>query len=383
LSESVFMKIGLAIYNFNPKKGGAERYAYDLSTMLSKKGHAVFVFCADGVEVPGVTLVRLDTVAFPRWLRSLAFARSHKKQVRRFGLDVVLGFGNTIELDVFQSHGGIQRVWMEREIRSYDNPRERQFKAFLLRNSLNQRAQQWIAEYPIRQNKYSRIVAISDMIKKQIIDYYRISESSIDVVYNGVDIHRFSPSHIGQGGPLKILFSAGNFRLKGLSPLLSALGELVKETKSFQLLVMGRGRQERYKALIEKLNIQDHVIFLGERAHPETVYQEAHILAHPTFYDACSLTTMEAMASGLPTITTKWNGASALVSPDEGYVIDDPRDTAALCDAIRNLFDKDTRQRMGEAARLKMEQYTMARNMEQMERILTETAEKSRYRNKA
>lgn len=373
------MKIGLAIYNFNPKKGGAERYAYDLSTMLSKRGHDVFVFCADGVEVSGVTLVRLDTTPFPRWLRSLSFARNHKKQVRQYGLDVVLGFGNTLELDVYQSHGGVQRVWMEREIASYDNPRERQFKTFLLKNSLNQRTQQWIAEYPIKKYRYRRIVAISDMIKKQMMDYHNISESNINVVYNGVDIHRFRPSRMEPGGPLKILFSAGNFRLKGLSPLLNSLGELAKETKSFQLLVMGRGRKERYKILIDRLNIQDNVTFLGERANPETVYQEAHILAHPTFYDACSLTTMEAMASGLPTITTKWNGASALISADEGYVIDEPRNTVALCDAIRSLFDKDKRQRMGEAARLKMEQYTMERNMEQMEKILIEAAGKSGY----
>jgi UDP-glucose:(heptosyl)LPS alpha-1,3-glucosyltransferase len=217
------------------------------------------------------------------------------------------------------------------------------------------------------------------MIKKQMVDYYNISENGIDVVYNGVDINRFSPSRIEQGGPLKILFSAGNFRLKGLSPLLSALGELAKETKSFQLLIMGRGRRQRYKALIEKLNLHNHVTFLGERANPETVYQEAHILTHPTFYDACSLTTMEAMASGLPTITTKWNGASALISPDEGYVIDEPRNTAALCDAIRSLFDRDKRQRMGEAARLKMERYTMERNMEQIEKILFEAAQKNSH----
>jgi UDP-glucose:(heptosyl)LPS alpha-1,3-glucosyltransferase len=88
---------------------------------------------------------------------------------------------------------------------------------------------------------------------------------------------------------------------------------------------------------------------------------------------------MEAMASGLPTITTKWNGASALISADEGYVIDEPRNIAALCDAIRSLFDKDKRQRMGEAARLKMEQHTMERNMEQIEKILTEAAGKSGY----
>jgi UDP-glucose:(heptosyl)LPS alpha-1,3-glucosyltransferase len=378
LFESVHMKIGLAIYNFDPKKGGAERYAYDLSTMLSKRGHDVFMFCADGIEASGVTLVRLDAMSFPRWFRSVSFALNHKKQIRQFDLDAVLGFGNTLELNVYQSHGGIQRIWMEREIASYDNPCERQLKAFLLKSSLNQRAQRWIAEYPIRQNKYSRIVAISDMIKEQMMDYYKIGEkNSVDVVYNGVDIQRFSPSRIAQGGSLKILFSAGNFRLKGLSPLLTALGELAKETKSFQLLVMGRGRQERYKALMKKFNIENNVTFLGERANPETVYQEAHILVHPTFYDACSLTTMEAMASGLPTITTKWNGASALVSPDEGYVIDEPRNITALCGAIRELFDKDKRQQMGEAARLKMEQYTMERNVERMEQILAETAGKS------
>jgi UDP-glucose:(heptosyl)LPS alpha-1,3-glucosyltransferase len=373
------MKIGLAIYHFNPKKGGAERYAYDLSTMLSKRGHDVFVFCADGVEVSGVTLVRLDTTPFPRWLRSLSFALNHKKQIRRFGLDVVLGFGNTLELDVYQSHGGIQNVWMEREIASYDNPCERQLKAFLLKSSMNQRAQQWIAEYPMKKHRYRCIVAISDMIKRQMMDYYNISENNVDVVYNGVDIHRFRPSLIEPEGPLKILFSAGNFRLKGLSPLLSALGELRRETKLFQLLVMGRGRKERYKALMEKLNIQNHVTFLGERANPETVYQEAHILAHPTFYDACSLTTMEAMASGLPTITTKWNGASALISADEGYVIDEPRNAAALCDAIRELFNEDKRQRMGKAARLKMEKYTMEKNMEQIEQILQKAAGKNGY----
>jgi len=372
------MKIGLAIYHFNPYKGGAERYAYDLSRMLSERGHEVFVFCADGVELPRVTLVRLNTIRFPRWLRALSFALSHRRHIRQFDLDVVLGFGNTLELDVYQSHGGIQSVWMEREIESYDDPRERRLKAFLLKGSINQRIQQWIAEYPIKNHRYSRIVAISDMIKKQMVDYYGINENNIDVVYNGVDIRRFHPPSVALEGPLKILFSAGNFRLKGLSPLLHSLSQLTRNKAPFHLLVMGRGRRKRYQRLIEELHLGDYVTFLGERANPETVYQEAHVLAHPTFYDACSLTTMEAMASGLPTITTEWNGASALISPGEGYVINEPRNTAALCGALQNLFDDEKRRQMGESARLKMENYTMERNMREMERILLETAETRR-----
>jgi len=369
------MKIGLAIYNFDPKKGGAERYTFDLAAALVKRGHEVFVFCAKGIETPGVTLVRLYTIPFPRWLRSLTFALNHKRQVRRFGLDVVLGFGNTIKLDVYQSHGGVQRIWMEREIESYDDLFERGLKAFLLKFSLNQRVQQWIAEYPIRRNRFRRIIAISDMVKRHMMGHFNVSEEKMDVVYNGVDVHRFHPSENDPDGPLKILFCAGNFRLKGLSPLLFALAELAKETRSFQLVVMGRGRRERYNKIIASLNLQDNVTFLGERAQPETVYREAHVLAHPTFYDACSLTTMEAMASGIPTITTKWNGASALVAEDDGYVIDEPRNISELSSVFMQLLDQKKRASMGRRARLKMEQYTIERNTDEIERILCAVCE--------
>ena len=365
------MKIGLAIYNFDPRKGGAERYACDLSARLVRRGHAVYVFCAGGVEVQGVTLVKVNTTPFPRWLRNLSFALNHKRLLRTIPLDVMLGFGNTLELDIYQSHGGVQNVWMEREIASYDDPGERKRKAFLLRNSINQRVQQFISEYPIKRKTYSRIVAISEMVRNHMSEYYGIKQGSIDTVYNGVDTGRFRPARAKPEGPLKILFSAGNFRLKGLLPLLLAAGELRKEGKDFQVRIMGRGRKDRYQKIIERLNLTGCVAFLGEQSSPEAVYQESHILAHPTFYDACSLTTMEGMACGLPAITTKWNGASALISSNEGYVIDEPGDIHGLTKAIRDLFNEEYRDRLGKNARIKIEGYTMERNGEEMEKILS------------
>ena len=367
------MRIGIAIQNFDPKKGGAERYSYDLSANLVKRGHEVFVFCRRGVDVEGVTLVHMKTAAFPRWLRPLSFALSHRRHVKATRLDVMLGFGNTLEADVYQSHGGVQPVWMEREIASYHDPRERRLKAFLLKHSINQKVQQWVAEYPIRRGKYGRIVAISDMIKEHMARHYGLSEGVFQVVYNGVDTERFRPGDISPDGETKkILFSAGNFRLKGLYPLLEAMGALSKERRDLHLYVLGRGRKERYRTLIDALQIYDLVTFLGETAHPERVYAESHILAHPTYYDACSLTTMEGMAAGLPTITTRWNGASALVSPDEGYVLDGPEDVAGLASALRDLCDDGRRREMGRKARLKLETYTIERNAVEMERILVE-----------
>lgn len=372
------MNIGLAIYNFDPKKGGAERYAYDLATDLLKRGHQVYVFCAKAVNLRGAVIAKFDTIKFPRWLRSLSFALNHRRYVKMFPIDVMLGFGNTLLLDVYQSHGGVQRFWMEREIESYDDPKERRIKAALLRNSLNQRIQRWVEEYPIRKGQYSRIVAISDMVKNHMKEYYGLEDDNINIVYNGVDTEKFRPDGQKTGEKLKILFSAGNFRLKGLLPLLHAAGQIAKDRKDFRVVVMGRGRKERYEDTIERLEIKDEVTFLGETSSPDEVYRDAHICAHPTFYDACSLTTMEAMASGLPTITTRWNGASALIAPGEGYIIDGPEDTQSLVDAIRALFNEEGRAEMGRKARLKLEGYTIERNVDLMENIFREVCDGKR-----
>jgi UDP-glucose:(heptosyl)LPS alpha-1,3-glucosyltransferase len=372
------MKIGIGIYNFNPKKGGAERYAYDLAVMLTRRGHEVTVFCSSGIEIPGVRIVRLDSLPYPRWLRSLTFALNHRKHVRSFGLDVVLGFGNTLDLDVYQSHGGVQKIWMEREIASYDNPGERRLKALLLKASINQKIQAFIAEYPVKMKRFSRIVAISDMVKGHMAKYYSLKDEDFDVIYNGVDTVRFRPAERPPEGEVQILFSAGNFRLKGLLPLLLAAGELAKGDEGFHVTVMGRGRRQRYSRVIEESNLKERVIFLGETASPDGIYRTSHVLAHPTYYDACSLTTMEAMASGVPVITTKWNGASALVSGDEGFVIDGPDDVAALAEALRRLLDRGVREEMGRRSRQKLEGYTMERNVEAMDRVFHEVCDGKR-----
>jgi UDP-glucose:(heptosyl)LPS alpha-1,3-glucosyltransferase len=82
-------------------------------------------------------------------------------------------------------------------------------------------------------------------------------------------------------------------------------------------------------------------------------YAAADIAAQPTFYDACSLTTLESLASGLPMITTRLNGASELVTPGvDGFVIDGPHDEAALADRLALLAaDPWRRAVMGRAAR--------------------------------
>jgi UDP-glucose:(heptosyl)LPS alpha-1,3-glucosyltransferase len=292
----------------------------------------------------------------------------------------MLGYGNILDLDVYQSHGGVQSIWMAREIASYGPGGGGGMKAFLLRSSLNQAIQRWIEGYSVKRRWFMRIVAISDMVRDHMSAYYGIDRDAFDVVYNGVDTDRFRPAGQRPAGPTTVLFCAGNFRLKGLAPLIAATGRAVRQGRDVRLTVMGRGKRERYRGLIDAAGIADRVTFTGERSAPEEVYREAHVLAHPTYYDACSLTTMEGMASGLPVITTRWNGASAFVSPDEGYVIDEPENIEALSAAICALTDPARQETMGRNARKKMESFTMERNADEMEAVLLKALEQKRRR---
>jgi len=147
------------------------------------------------------------------------------------------------------------------------------------------------------------------------------------------------------------LFVAMNYRLKGLAPLIRALARVPRDV-SLKIAVVGHPKFARYERLAESLGVQDRVIFFGFRASPKDAYFAADFLVHPTFYDPCSLVVLEALACGLPVITTRYNGAGELLSPpSNGFVIDDPHDARELGDALTILADPAYRATASVAAR--------------------------------
>src|SRR4029077_10617409 len=134
-----------------------------------------------------------------------------------------------------------------------------------------------------------------------------------------------------------------NYRLKGLEPLLRAVALLPSES-SFRLLVAGSPDTVAFERLARRLKIADRVRFVGYCADMRNCYFAADFFVHPTFYDPCSLVVLEAMACGLPVITSRYNGASELMSPPrEGLLIDDPHDHRRLASAIAQMLDSGRR----------------------------------------
>jgi UDP-glucose:(heptosyl)LPS alpha-1,3-glucosyltransferase len=252
--------------------------------------------------------------------------------------------------------------------------------------SLKQWVNGWVEDAPYKKATFTRIIAISDMVKRDMMHWYGIPEDRITVAYNGVDIERFHPRNRqyregirrrhGIRDEFVILFVSNNFRMKGLVFLIKALAEIKKENApSCKLLVLGRDRQGSYFGLARNVGIFEEVIFAGSTDEPEKYYGASDLLVHPTFYDACSLTVLEALASGLPVITTHSNGASGIITEgQEGFVISDPRDGQALVGKISFFLDREKVEKASAAARHLAESYSLEGNWRKIKNILNEVS---------
>jgi UDP-glucose:(heptosyl)LPS alpha-1,3-glucosyltransferase len=144
---------------------------------------------------------------------------------------------------------------------------------------------------------------------------------------------------------------AMNYRLKGLAPLIRAAAA-VPAGRRFRLAVVGHPKFARYERLARRLGVAERFRFLGFRADPKAAYFAADFLVHPTFYDPCSLVVLEALACGLPVVTTRYNGASELLTvPDNGLVVSDPHDAAELGGAVERMLDPGYRRSAAQSAR--------------------------------
>jgi UDP-glucose:(heptosyl)LPS alpha-1,3-glucosyltransferase len=116
--------------------------------------------------------------------------------------------------------------------------------------------------------------------------------------------------------------------------------------------VAGNGAIAEYGRKAEQLGIGHLVKFTGQVDSMPRLYAAADAFVHPTFHDACSLSTLEALASGLPVITTRVNGAAdGMQSGREGYVIEDAADVGMVKAAMIALLAPEARHACGPHAR--------------------------------
>ncbi len=379
------MKIALNIYKYLPAKGGGEGYLANFANQLAERGHEVHIYASKWESNNNkIHYHTISSIRYPKFLKDISFVINSYNNMAKNDYDIVHVVGRALGMNVFNPHCGVEKAWLKQNFQSINCPVSRFFKHIVSLFSFRQNFILWLDRKQYTGKGVSRIIAISDMIKNDIIKYHNIDSQKIDVVYNGVDLKRFNPDNknkyrkivrreLDLGEEFVILYISNNFRLKGLLTLIKSLGELKKSRKDFRALVIGRGNVAPYSKLAEKLDCLNNLIFLGHVGEIEKYYAASDLYVHPTFYDSCSLVTTESLASGLPVITTIYDGASGIMEDGkDGFVMRNPKDHKALAEKINLFYDDEFRQKASIAAREKAEQYPAEKNCEEILEIYNE-----------
>lgn len=367
------MNVALCYESVLPARGGAETYLGDLARRLAKDGHAVHLYACrwDAASLPPAThFHRLDVPKGPRFFRPWRFAAACEKALADARHDVTIGFDKTWGQDVLYPQGGLHAASQHHNLLKYRSPMMRFAAAAAKRLdpayhsfAKLERKQYLGPNKPI-------VIVNSQMVRGHFEQFYGIGPESVRVVPSAIDPLRFAADDrpkrrqtervrwgVAPEEPVG-LFVAMNYRLKGLVPLLRSLTRIPAE-KRFRVAVVGNPKYGKYERLARSLGVADRVRFLGHRSDPKDCYFAADFLVHPTFYDPCSLVVLEALACGLPVATTRYNGASELLTvPDTGVVVNDPHDADELGGAIVRMLDPGYRRSAGPAARQAASRWT-------------------------
>jgi len=339
------VRISIAIEKFDLGVGGAERYCWDLAHYLGVNGHEVEIICMKGLvpDLPSIHINFIHPIKFPQGLRHLSFAILHYFKVKRLSTDINFCVGNTFYMDIYQPHGGLHRAWFERDILRYP-PEFRKIISLLRRFSLKDMVQRGLEWWIFKITK-PEVIAISEMVRNDIMNRFDYPSDKIHLIPNGIDTKRFSPENKKYRREIRaryglneddfvFLFVANNLKLKGFNILLDAIKNL--HNLPFKVLIIGPDSSWS-KVKVKKTALSDKVIFGGRADDIERIYPCCDCLIHPTYYDACSLVVLEALASGIPVITTKANGASMYVTEENGYVVSSG-DPDVLASAMRQAY---------------------------------------------
>jgi UDP-glucose:(heptosyl)LPS alpha-1,3-glucosyltransferase len=391
------MRLALNYRQVDPNKGGAETYVADLCQRLVASGHQVDLYAEswrEGVLPPEVRCVAVSAPGKNRVARMLAFARNSEDALRQVEYDCTVGFINTWHHDVIIPQGGVHRGSLEANAKRF--PAGWRRVLYTLGKQANPKY--WTYR-SIEARQYdparaARVVAVSRMVMRHLEQYQNVPRSRIHVVPNAIDADRLRVAQPGaarcafrnalglEPHDLVALFVGHNFWLKGLKPLLHALAERRRRDprgRPVHLVVCGGGAPGPFRRMTRRLGLKPLVHLLGFYPDIRSCYWSSDFLVSPTYYDPCSLVVFEALACGLPVITTTCNGAGEVMTDGrEGYVITAPDAIGELVAAIDHMADDAERSWMsGHAAALGREQ-SMDRHVARLVKVFEDvTASKT------
>jgi len=325
------MKLGLVRRGYSPT-GGAEAYLLRLAAELARRGHELVLFSdvawPDSALAPHqLSLTRVVIEARgPR-----LFADGLESIRAGHALDLLFSLERVWSCDLYRAGDGVHAAWLGRRARFGPV-----WQTWLRQLSPKHR-QLLEIERALFTGGARRIITNSAMIQHEITDHYGTPAERMTVVHNGLPHQSITPgaraevrAELGLAdGEYVAIFVGSGWERKGLRFAVKA----VQRMSGVTLLVAGKGNPRGLEA-------EKRIRFLGPRSDVPRLLAAADVFVLPTIYEPFSNACLEALAAGLPVITTAANGfAEIMAAGTDGEILGEPSDIPALVTALERWRD--------------------------------------------
>ncbi len=289
--------------------GGAENYVANCSLELLNQGHKVTLI-ADRCGLPGVYFKRAPLLGRGSMMKNLSFFILVKRILKKEKFDLVYTCCRTAPSDLVRLSDPLHAAWLDLgyEFGSSSLRKKRPRHKLLL----------WLEKESLKGARKG-IITNSKMVKQEVIRYYSLPQERIYVLYNGCDFNRFNlkmramrdeiRQRLGLSDKKILLFVGHDWRRKGLDIIKKILPRLPEKC----VLLVAGGKKKRF---------QKRIRYLGRVKNMPLLYSAADLLVLPTRYDPFANVVLEALACGLPVVTSKDNGATELIRIGEtGFAV--------------------------------------------------------------
>lgn len=350
------LRLALVRQRYTPY-GGAERFVESALEALLERGVAISLYTR---QWPRTRLQLIEPVLcnpfhIGRLWRDWSFARKVCKAVARKAPDLVQSHERLLCCDVYRAGDGVHRTWLDQRLKDASAIERWLIAASPYHNYVLSMERRLFASPVLK-----AVICNSRMVRDDIQRRFGLPDEKLPVIYNAVDSDTFSPELRVHRGAVRrklgvpdeatvfLLVGSGYVR-KGVATAIRAMTKLPADT---YLFIVGNDRARgRYKRLARSLGVNGRVALLGPQDDPKPFYGAADAFVLPTLYDPLPNAALEAMACGLPVVTSTTSGAAELVEQYGAGFVCPARDVDALVGHMLTLTDRETRAALGGRAR--------------------------------
>lgn len=342
------MKIAVVRQRYNPY-GGAERFVERALGALVQEGAEVTLITRswEGAEIrEGYRQLICNPPARGRVARDRSFARCAQTAMASGGYDITQSHERIPGCMIFRAGDGVHAAWLD-HLRRVRGPFGRFGLAINPYHRYILKAEREMFAHP----DLRAIICNSRMVRDEIVRYYGVPEEKLHVIYNGVDLDAFHPDlaqrhrtplrkkhGIAEQTPL-FLFVGNGFERKGVPQLLRAFAAM--RNKSARLAIVGGDKKlGAMRKLADHLGLGQRVLFIGPQQDVKPWYGAADAFVLPTLYDPFPNAALEAMAFGLPLLTSPTCGAAELISDERDGFVCDALDIVTMTARLDQLADR-------------------------------------------